>query len=53
VDLNPNLYGLHRDFGAACLKMGRGDDALEHLKIALQQDPEDVMARKLLARTEE
>jgi tetratricopeptide (TPR) repeat protein len=47
--LNYGLRNLHRDFGTACLKFGRHEEGMEHLKIALQQNPDDSMAREILA----
>ena len=46
--LNNSLRNLHRDFGTACLKFGRHEEGIEHLKIALQQNPEDRTAREIL-----
>lgn len=53
AQLNPNLGGLQRDFGSACLKLGMREEALEHLKQALDQDPDDEAAREMLARAEQ
>lgn len=53
VELNNNLVNLHRDFGNACLKLGRREEALEHLRIAIQQNPDDAMARDILAKAED
>lgn len=50
--LNGNLKNLQRDFGKACLELARKDEALAHLRLALQQNPDDVLARELLARAE-
>lgn len=47
--LNYLLPNLHRDFGTACLKFGRHEEGVEHLKIALQQNPDDLKAREILA----
>lgn len=52
VELNDKLVNLHRDFANACLKLGRREEALEHIKIALQQNPDDVLARDILVRVE-
>ena len=51
--LNNNLTNLHRDFGKACLQLGRKEEALEHLRIARQQDPDDVTTRETLLGLEE
>lgn len=47
--LNYLLPNLHRDFGTACLRFGRHEEGIEHLKIALQQNPDDLKAREILA----
>lgn len=52
AQLNNDLKDLHKDFGVACLRLGRREEALEHLRIALQQTPDDVMVQDLLARAE-
>ncbi len=52
AQLNSKLKNLQRDFGKACLELGRQEEALEHLKLALQQNPADGMARELLARAD-
>jgi len=48
--LHNNLKDLHRDFGSACLRLGRREEGAEQLRIALAQDPDDTMARELLSR---
>lgn len=47
-----NQRNLHRDFGIACLRLGRREEALEQLRVALGQNPEDVMLQDLLAKEE-
>jgi tetratricopeptide (TPR) repeat protein len=51
--LNNSLVNLQRDFGAACLKLGQRDEALKHLRAALQQYPDDETAREMLSKAEE
>ena len=53
VQLNNNLKNLHKDFGNACLLLGKKEEALEHLMIARQQDPDDTATRETLSRLEE
>lgn len=53
AELNNYLKNLHRDFGRVCLQMGRRDEAIEHLRIAILQNPSDPEARDLLAKAEE
>ncbi len=53
VQLNNNLKNLHKDFGNAYLKLGMREEALEQLKIALQQNPDDVATQEMLSRLEE
>lgn len=53
AQLNGQLKNLQRDFGKACLELGRQEQALEHLRLARQQHPDDAMARELLAQAEE
>lgn len=48
--VHDSLKDLQRDFGNACLRLGQREEGLEHLRIALEQNPDDDMARKLLAR---
>ena len=50
--LNDNLPNLHKDFGTACLHLGSREEALEHLKKALQQNPDDAEAQDLLDRVQ-
>jgi len=47
--LNEHLWNLQRDFGFACLKLGRREEALEHLNQALSQDPDDAALKEALA----
>jgi predicted Zn-dependent protease len=49
VHLNSNLKHLHKDFGSVCAQLGRREEAMEHLKIAFQQDPEDLLLQDMLA----
>ena len=50
AQLNNNLKNLHMDFAGACLQLGRKEEALEHLKTALQQNPDDVLVQEALDR---
>jgi len=50
--LNDNMRNLHRDFGLASLHFGRREEALRLLRLALQQNPEDVMVQEALAKAE-
>jgi len=52
AQLNGNLKHLRRDFGRACLLLERRQEAEEHLKIALQQNPDDAMVQGMLAKLE-
>jgi len=52
AQLNNDQKSLHKDFGLACLQLGRREEALEHLRVALQQDPDDVNVQELLANAE-
>ena len=52
AQLNSNLSDLHKDFGNACLQLGRREEALEHLSIALRQNPDDSAVRDILAGME-
>jgi tetratricopeptide (TPR) repeat protein len=52
AQLNNNLKNLHKDFGYACWQLGRREEALDHLRIALQQNPDDVMVQDILAKME-
>ena len=49
VQLNGALRYVHRDFGLACLQLGRREEGVEHLKIALQQNPDDAEILSLLS----
>lgn len=51
--VNNYLMNLQRDFGTACLKLGFREEGLAHLTMALHQNPDDVMARDLLAQAGE
>jgi tetratricopeptide (TPR) repeat protein len=53
AQLNNNLKNLHKDFGNACLQMGKREEALEHLMIAHEQNPDDTATRDTLSRLEE
>ena len=53
AQLNNNLQNLHKDFGNACLHLGKRDDALEHLKTALLQNPDDTATQETLSRLQE
>jgi tetratricopeptide (TPR) repeat protein len=46
------LKDLQRDFGQACLQFGRREEGLEHLRVAVEQNPEDELARELLAKAD-
>ena len=50
--LNGNLRNLQRDFGIACLNFGRREEGLQHLRLALQQDPDDASLQAFLAKAE-
>lgn len=52
LQLNSTLPNLRRDFGQACLRLGRREEALELLKMAVMLDPDDAVARDLLAQAE-
>jgi len=52
AQLNNNQRDLHKDFGLACLQSGRPEEALEQLRIALLQNPDDVMVQEILAKAE-
>ena len=49
VQLNGSLRYVYRDLGLACLQMGRREEGMEHLKVALLQNPDDAEIRNLLA----
>ena len=53
AQLNNNLKNLHKDFGVACLQLGRREEALEHLVLAHEQNADDTATRDLLSRLEE
>jgi len=52
AQLHNTLKDLHRDFGSACLQLGQREEGLQHLRLALEQNPEDAKARELLSRAE-
>ncbi|WP_224960910.1 tetratricopeptide repeat protein [Geomonas subterranea] len=52
LQLNSSLPNLRRDYGVACLQLGRPDEALEQLKLAVMMNPEDTIARDLLAQAQ-
>ncbi|WP_136513865.1 tetratricopeptide repeat protein [Geomonas edaphica] len=52
LQLNSSLPNLRRDFGQACLQLGHREEALELLKMAVMLDPDDALARELLAQAE-
>jgi tetratricopeptide (TPR) repeat protein len=51
--LDQALRDLQRDFGSACLGFGRWEEGLKHLETALEQNPEDALARDILAMAKE
>lgn len=51
--LNPNLRDLHRDFAVAYLQLGRRDEALQQLKLALEKNPADAEAANMIANLEQ
>ncbi|SNB44623.1 tetratricopeptide repeat protein [Geobacter sp. DSM 9736] len=53
VELNGSLRDLRKDFGLACLQMGRREEGLEHLRIALEQNPEDAEVRGILSSADD
>ncbi|QWV94740.1 tetratricopeptide repeat protein [Geomonas oryzisoli] len=52
LQLNSSLPNLRRDYGYAFLHLGRRDEALEQLKLAVMLNPEDSIARDLLAQAQ-
>lgn len=52
AQLNSNMRNLHRDFGNACLRLGRREEALDHFKTALLQNPDDLAVQEVVARME-
>jgi len=52
AQLNDDLRNLQRDFGFACLQLGRREEALEHLRLALRQAPDDPALQESLAGLE-
>lgn len=52
LQLNSSLPNLRRDFGYACLQLGRREEALEQLKLAVMLNPDDPVSRDLLAQAE-
>jgi tetratricopeptide (TPR) repeat protein len=53
AQLNNNLKNLHKDFGNACLQLGMREEALEHLRIAQAQNPDDIATQETLSMLEE
>lgn len=53
LELNSSLPNLRRDFGYACLQLGRREEGVEQLKLAVMLNPEDSLARDLLAQAQE
>lgn len=47
--LDQALPELQRDFGSTCLGLGRWEEGLKHLETAIEQNPEDAVAREILA----
>lgn len=47
--LDQGLRDLQRDFGSACLDLGRREEGVKHLETAIEQNPEDAVAREILA----
>ena len=52
LQLNQDLKHLQKDCGKACLQLGRREEALAHLKTALEQDPDDEVLREVVAKVE-
>lgn len=52
LQLNSSLPNLRRDFGYACLQQGRREEGLEQLKLAVMLNPDDAIARDLLAQAQ-
>ncbi|MBT0665233.1 tetratricopeptide repeat protein [Geobacter pelophilus] len=50
--LDNTLADLQRDFGTVCLQLGQRQEALVHLRMALEQNPDDATAREILAQAE-
>ncbi|MBU5612946.1 tetratricopeptide repeat protein [Geomonas azotofigens] len=53
LQLNSSLPNLRRDYGCACLQLGKREEGLELLKLAVMLNPEDSIARDLLAQAQE
>lgn len=51
--LNPSLRGLNRDFAVAYLQLGRRDEALQQLKLALEKNPADAEVADMIANLEQ
>jgi len=52
AELSSNLKNLHRDFGSACLSFGLREEGMERLRMALELNPDDALARDMLASAE-
>jgi predicted TPR repeat methyltransferase len=52
LSLDPRLAGPNRQLGIACLESGNRSEAVSRLRIALQQKPDDVVARYFLSIAE-
>jgi tetratricopeptide (TPR) repeat protein len=52
AQINDNLKNVHQDLGLACLKLERREEALVHLKKALEKTPEDPDLKDLVAKLE-
>jgi tetratricopeptide (TPR) repeat protein len=52
AQINDDLKNVHQDLGQACLKLERRDEALVHLKKALEKAPEDPALQDLVAKLE-
>jgi len=51
--LDSTQMSLQKDFGTACLQFGQREEAIKHLKLALQQNPDDEATREIIFKTEE
>jgi tetratricopeptide (TPR) repeat protein len=52
AQINDDLKNVHQDLGQAFLKLERREEALEHLKKALEKTPEDPALQDLVAKLE-
>lgn len=52
AQLHPSMENLQRDYGSACLLLGEHDEGVKHLRLALEQYPDDAMAQEILAHAE-